>query len=564
MPETPKTRKYSQPLGLKGIAHSLDEVSKKAIEGGKDEVVRAWATHVLARCGFPKGARARATCALADTRLYPWIPDPVDVEFVPAPRLMMPNLLTGEPAVYLADDCDGLTARWLALCLAMGVRARVVGYSFGTDEGGQANVISHVLGAIWDDVAEEWVKGDPSFQTMPLGTTQVASWEEHRDLPSMTIICDAVACDLKKAPDPMNGVTHFVGVGSPHSVGAGVDENLPSTGTHTSQSVDAPPQIGEEFISLADDVDAHWAELKTMYDLMRSGFAAQGLSDLKQLEPYGWSAENQQDAIDYGVMAQLCSRYLREAVDGVRSIFATDDNTPAMAGISEGVKDECTKTGGTYAPLVVGANSGGSAGCTCPAGLTYEFGKGCVDAAGHPVAAREMTWGLERRPQDVLGVELNAQGNPVLVNAQGTPTHATPGNSVGDPMTIAAVIAAAVITVAVVYAVVKGLESLTNIVKDINETRLDSQATECFKPGSTVPKEECERRVAARREYALKKQEAERRLHETEGDKDPINALTKLFNSALYVGGAVLTGYGIYRLVKYGADTSDSKKASAT
>jgi hypothetical protein len=545
-------------MGLAGVAHSLDMVATKAIEGGQDEVVRAWATHILQGCGWPKGARARAACALADTRLYPWIPDPVDVEFIPAPRLMMPNKLTGKPAVYLADDCDGLTARWMALCLAMGVRCQVVGYSFDA----KTNLISHVLGSIWDDIAEEWVDGDPSFQDMPLGKTQPHVWEQRRDLPTMKITCDDIACDLKKAPDKMDSIVNFVGVGKPGpmpgargastlGVPTGVTED--KGGHQQSSPGEVPAQVGEEFLGLADDVDAHWGELKTNYDMMREGFAAQGLSTVEQLAPYGWSAEDQQSAIDVGVMAQLCSRYLREAVAGVRGIFGSEDNTPAMTGIAGVVQEECVKSGGKYTPA-----TGGFEDCACPAGTTFDFGKGCIDAKG---AVREQTWAIEAKPQDVLGIELDANGKPFLVNAKGIMVHAAPNNAIGaEPVsTTTVLIIAAVITVAVVYGVVTYMDILARKTRDINRTRLDSKMVECYEPGSGVPREECDRRVAAYREYRLREAAAEAKLHETEGDANPMTALTRLVNTALYAGGAILTVYGVVKLVSF---VSANKKAS--
>jgi hypothetical protein len=239
MVDGPKVKRYSQPLGRAGVAHSLDTVAQKAIEGGRDEVVRAWDTHALKKCGFPKGKRARAACFLADTRLYPWIDDPVDVEFIPAARLMMPNVLTGAEPVYLAEDCDGLTVRWLAMCLAAGIRCRVIGYSFSEDK-----QITHVLGAIWDDVALEWVKGDPSFQDMPLGQTQEFTWEQWRDLPSMEITCDDLKCDVRQAPSDAEGVVSFVGVGQPGTLGFPGEEKTGSGARSSSRSPTTSTRTG--------------------------------------------------------------------------------------------------------------------------------------------------------------------------------------------------------------------------------------------------------------------------------------------------------------------------------
>lgn len=527
----PKVNRHPQPLGKGGIAHSLDSVSKKAIEGGKDEVVRAWATHILSKCGFPKGALERAKCALADTRLYPWIPDPVDVEFIPAPRLMMPNLLTGEGAVYLADDCDGLTARWLALCLAMGIRAQVVGYSFEDDK-----QITHVLGSIWDDVAGKWVDGDPSFQDMPLGQTQPHTWEQRRDLPSMEITCDDTACDLSRAPNTAEGYVDFLSVGkpAPSTVGA-----LPS-----------PEDIATEFLSLADDIDAHWNDLKAMYDAMRATFTADGLVKLSDLAAWGWSAENNQRAIDLGVMATVSARYLRDAAAGIRTIWVAESQGPAMAGLAEITKEKCLKTGGSFDAKTVE--------CACPKGTTFDFfGDGCVNAQG---VANEQSWAIERKPEDVFGVELGPNDEPILVNAQGIPTHGASNTlGLGPAAVVGVAAAAAVIYVAVAYAIVKALQAAADIARTVTDTYLESRTTECYKPDSGVSKEECDKRVAERREYQLKKLEAEKRLHETEGDPTP--SLVKTADRLIYVGGAVLTIYGLVKLV--GALTENKRTAKA-
>lgn len=545
--QPPAVRRHAQPLGKAGIAHSLDSVAQKAIEGGKHEVVRAWATHVLKACGWPKGARARAACLLADTRKYAWIPDPVDVEFIPAPWLMMPNVLTGEDAVYLADDCDGLTARWAALCLAAGVRCQIVGYSFDEDK-----QITHVLASIWDDVAGLWVDGDPSFQDMPLGTTEPHTWEQRRELPTMEITCDDVACDLSKGPNVMAGTVSFVGVGAPkspeHARAPQIGE--PSVAPERLDlSTETLSDIGDSFSDLADKVESRWELLKGNYDAMRAAFAAGGLSTTESLVPWGWTAEHQQRAIDLGVMAQLASRYLREAQSGFRSIWVSDSDAPAIAGIASIMESECAKTGGAWDPANVK--------CACPSGRSYELGKGCIDAAGQALV--EATWAIEKKPGDVLGIELGPGDTPILVNAQG-PTHAQPGNTIGTPVAIAIAVGGAVMYVAVAYAIVKGLEYLSDICHTVTDTWQESQITKCYEPGSGVSKEECDKRVADRRAYATKRRELDARIAEDRKGSDPATALEKTVTSLLYIGGAVLTVYGVAKL----ASAMSAKKKTST
>ena len=561
MADGPKVKRYAQPLGKAGIAHSLDMVSMKAIEGGKDEVVRAWDTHVLKGCGFPKGARARAACFLADTRLYPWIPDPTDVEFIPAPRLMMPNVLTGEGPVYLAEDCDGLTARWIAMCLAAGIRCQIVGYSFDADQ-----VITHVLGSIWDDVAEEWVDGEPSFQDMPLGTTQAHTWEQRRDLPTMEITCDDVSCDMRRKPDEEGGVVDFVGVGKPGPRGASMTLGTPvleASGTgEVREGLPSLDEVGKQFRDAANDIDAHWDELKALYDMMREQFAAEGISTVEQLAPFGWSAENQQMAIDLGVMAKTASRYLNEAADGVRGIWLATSDEPAMKGITAEMEKKCLSTGGKF--TLADSGSGGPS-CECPANTSFSFYDGCVNEHG---VATQLTWAVATKPEDLFGVELDNNGNPILVNAQGNPSHAPPGNSIGAPVPpippipiVPILVVGAVIYLAVAYAIPRAIQGLSEILKTIMEDRSESRILECYKPGSGVSKEECDKRVREARENARKREEIEAARHKNEGDNDPMAGVVRAINSLVYVGGAVLTVYGVVKLVE--AVTANKRTARA-
>lgn len=507
--------------------------------------MRAWATHVLKGCGFPKGARARAECFLADTRLYPWIPDPTDVEFIPAPRLMMPNVLTGEGPVYLADDCDGLTARWIALCLAAGVRCQIVGYSF--DESHQ---ITHVLGAIWDDVAKEWLDGDSSFQHVPLGHAQTHTWEERRNLPTMEIICDAALCDSKRPPNDDEGVVSYVGVGKPG--GLHDAPPIPSGSSSRAPAVGLPSlsDVGQGFLDLAGEIDGGWARLRTLYDGMREAFSADGLTDVAQLGPYGWTAERQQRAIDLGVMATAASRYLNDAATGIRSIWVTDETEIAHAGISEFQKEQCAKTAGTW-------NKADDT-CHCPQGFTFDFFQGgCVDAAG---IVHDTTWAIQKLPEDMFGIDLDVNGDPVLVSAQGDVAHGTGQNTIGTPIAIV-VAGVAIIYVAVAYAIVKALGYLSDIVKTVTDSYQESRVAECYKPNSGVTQAECDKRVEQRRQYQITKTEADAELKKEEAAADPLAGLSRALNSALYVGGAILTIYGVVKLVGALAEHKRAAKA---
>ena len=567
MAEGPKVRRYAQPLGNAGIAHSLDMVSRKAVEGGRDEVVRAWATHVLKGCGFPKGALARARCFLADTRLYPWIPDPVDIEFIPSPRSMMPNMLTGEGPIYLADDCDGLTARWLALCLAGGIRAQVVGYSFDADK-----TITHVLGSVWDDVAQEWVDGDPSFQDMPLGKTQPHTWEQRRDLPSMEITCDDTACDLKKAPNELEGVVDFVGVGKP-----GPAPSLGFPGEVKTEDSDSwLPDLGKELSSLADHVTATWAEFRTTYDAMRALFASHGLTDVSQLATHGWTADDQRNAIDLGVMATVAARYLNDAATGVRAIWPSPVDTEAMKGLHDNLKTRCMATGGKFedalfdAAISAGVSIDGKEAdlCQCPAKTVFKFYDGCVPP---DYVSGDVTWAIEKKPEDVFGIGMDANGRPFLVNAQGTLAHAPPNNAVGAaPVAAAAAaavpalaspavwIAGAVLGVVVVYGIIKYIENYTSLARTAATIYVNSRATKCREKDSGVSKEECEKQIASDREFWLR---ANPPPAPPVPVGDPVSGLVSAVNGLVYAGGAILTIYGVVKLVQ--AVTENKRTAKA-
>jgi hypothetical protein len=557
MADGPKVKRHAQPLGNAGIAHSLDEVSRKAIEGGRDEVVRAWATHVLKGCGFPKGALARARCFLADTRLYPWIPDPVDVEFIPSPRLMMPNVITGEGPMYLADDCDGLTARWLALCLAAGIRAQVVGYAFEKDL-----VISHVLGSVWDDIAGEWVDGDPSFQDMPLGKTQPHTWEQRRELPSMEIVCDDTACDIKKAPNDQEGIVDFVGVGKPAST-VGVPGEIQTGNTDDPSWL---PDLGKELSDLADNLTSNWSNFKTTYDAMRALFASHGLTDLAQLEKHGWSADDQQNAIDLGVMSTVAARYLNEAATGVRSIWAAPADLEAMKGTHDNLKTRCMATGGQFdeASFTAWQNNTGlataeqeAALCACPAGTGFQFYNGCVP----PGYKADVSWAIEKKPDDVFGIDL-VDGKPVLVNAQGAPAHAPASNTVGlppqvtAPVLITGAIAGAVIVVAATYAIIHLIEHYTSLAQSAACMYADSNTTKCREKDSGVSQADCEKRVAEHREWCLKL-----KPEPPKPAGDPLTGALSAVSGLAYAAGAVLTIYGIVRLVE--AVTANKRTAKA-
>lgn len=571
MADGPKVKRYAQPLGNAGIAHSLDMVSRKAIEGGRDEVVRAWATHVLKACGFPKGALARARCFLADTRLYPWIPDPVDVEFIPSPRSMMPNVLTGEGPIYLADDCDGLTARWLALCLAAGIRAQVVGYSFDDDD----KIITHVLGSVWDDVAKEWVDGDPSFQDIPLGKTQPHTWEQRRDLPSMEITCDDTACDLKKAPNELEGVVDFVGVGKPGPSTVGFPGEV-KTGDDSSWL----PNLGDELQSLANHVTESWKTFKETYDGMRAVFAAGGLVEVSQLASHGWTADDQQNAIELGVMATVSAKYLNEAASGVRAIWPSPVDTEAMKGLHDNLKTRCMATGGKFddalydAAISAGVSIDGKEAdlCACPGGTGFKFYDGCVPPG---YVSGDVSWAVETKPGDVYGIDL-VNGKPVLVNAQGDPTHPKPSNAVGTPAAVAplaaaaapivatpviattpVLVAGAVVLVVAIYAVIKYIENYTNLARTAATVYVDSQATKCREKDSGVPPDECEKRIKEQRDWWLK---ANPPPAPPVPVGDPVSGLVSLVNAVVFGGGAILTIYGLVTL----AQTLSAKKKAAS
>ena len=424
--ELHEQRKTRQPEGEAGVQHTLDSVARAAIAGGEDARVRSHVTYVLKACDWPQGNRERAACLLADTRTLRHVPDPVNAEFVPEAHLMMPDHVAGTPAMFVAEDCDGLTVRWLAMCLAAGIRAKVVGYWYGADDD------RHVAGAIWDDIDKVWLDGDPSLQNLPLGQSIAHTRRQERELPSMLITCDGTYCPIN-TPPVQASVDHYVSVGTPPPEGTVPDQVL--------------RDLGAEMLMGATTLDAKWALLKTFYDHLRLHAASHGAATVPDLIPLGWSAEDQQTAIDSGAMVQIATAALRDAASGKRGVW----------------------------PVKL------------PNG--------------------ETTFAIERLPGDLLSIALADDGTVSLVKPDGSQAHASADNTIGNPAVIAA--AAAVMVVAAAYAVTRVLDTLAATAKTVARSLLQSKIYDCQSAEPPCSQDELDRRLAEQHKFDIDIAQAE-------------------------------------------------------
>ena len=478
--------RVAQPAGEAGVQHTLDKVAELAARGGEDPRVRSHATYVLKACGWPKSKKDRAACLLADTRLLHHVDDPVNAEHIPEAWTMMPNHVTGEQPMFVAEDCDGLTVRWLALCLAAGIQAKVVGYWYGENDD------RHVAGAIWDDVAGEWLDGDPSLQNLPLGRSIPANRRQERELRTMEITCDDTYCPVN-IPPAENGVDHFVSVGTPPG------ETMPNTTGDVGDEV--LQTLGDEMSRLIVALDARWIDLKTTYDLMRATFASHGITEVSDLAKYGWTADSQQSAVDAGVQAAILTGAMRDALAGSRGVW----------------------------PVVL------------PNG--------------------ETTFAIEKKPGDVLSVQLDANGNPVLLDSKGADYHAKAANpnSIGAWQLLVIAAVAAIGYVAAAYAIGKVIDGLVALAKQVRRGFSESKIYECRNAANPCTEEQLQKYLADWRQSEIDQTKADTEEQRAKNDQpDPLSG----FNKIVYVLGAVASIWGGVQVIK--ALTEHKSTARAT
>jgi len=444
---------------------------------------------VLKACGWPTSKVERAKCLLADTRTLHHVDDPVNAEHVPEAWTMMPNHVTGEQPMFVAEDCDGLTVRWLALCLAAGIPAKVVGYWYGADDE------RHVAGAIWDDVGSVWLDGDPSLQNLPLGKSIPFTRRQERELPSMKITCDDTYCPINTPPS-QDGVDYFVSVGSPPKGTASMDQATNTTGDVNAEVLQA---LGDEMSGLSQGLDGKWAKLKIEYDDMRARFAANGLTDVADLATFGWSPENQQSAIDAGVMGAILSGAMRDAIYGGRGVWPV----------------------------------------TLPNG--------------------ETTFAIEKKAGDTLSVVLDADGNPSLIDASAAAFHAkTPGNSIGAWQLLVIAAAGAIAYVAAAYAIGKILDNLSVIVKQVTRAYLESKIYACREANPPCTEAEIQKYIQERHKYEVDQTKADTELEKAKAEQPgPIDGLNKV----IYVAGAVTSLWGLIQIIKALTEHKSTAKA---
>lgn len=198
-----KVTRRVQPLGEKGIFLSLEEVAKKAGEGGTRPDVRRWAIDQLDKVRKTgrnvHAQRDQAEILLAAVQEKLWISDPVGTEFIQGAHM---TACTPESDMCFAGgDCDDLTVLLAAACLSIGIDTVIVGHSYNN-----SRQISHVLCAVFFD--NTWHYADASIYNgdgdhYPLGKCGPFTRETLHELPSAKLLCDENAClTLTHSPDP--------------------------------------------------------------------------------------------------------------------------------------------------------------------------------------------------------------------------------------------------------------------------------------------------------------------------------------------------------------------------
>jgi hypothetical protein len=167
------TRKH--PGGASGARVSLHEVAKRIRDGRLDPRVRAWAIQTLNKAGRPKGHQARAQAILDELRRKAmYVPDPVNTEFMVAAHLTL--CLDGEGGLCMAgEDCDGLVVAFGSATMSVGIPTHVVGQAFDG-----SRTPTHVIAAVQVE-SGDWLRADPSHDSLPVGRAIHATWEVSLD-----------------------------------------------------------------------------------------------------------------------------------------------------------------------------------------------------------------------------------------------------------------------------------------------------------------------------------------------------------------------------------------------
>lgn len=207
-------------MGEAGVRSSLEEVAKKAAEGGRRPDVRRWAVEMLDKArkkGFGASTpRDRANILLLAVQEKLWVPDPVGTEFIQGAHLTActdPN-----SPCFQGGDCDDLVVLLGAAFLGVGLDTLIVGHGYG-----DSRQIAHVLTAVHLD--GKWHYADPSpiggnsTDYAPLGKCVPFTRERLYSLPNEKMICDENACLVPgRSFNPQGFIEtgHYIGVnGSP-------------------------------------------------------------------------------------------------------------------------------------------------------------------------------------------------------------------------------------------------------------------------------------------------------------------------------------------------------------
>ena len=201
------------PAGADGVRLSLQEVATRIRKGRNDPRVRAWAIRAIKDAGGPQDARGQAQAILtALKKATVYVQDPVNTEFMQAAHETL--CLDDKGLCFKGGDCDDLVVAYGSATLSVGIPTKIIGEAFNYNP-----VPSHVLAAIYDDKAKDWLRVDPSTDE-PVGIYVVGTSEEWID--PMAPGQPGVASD---------GSGDFVGVGR---LGAkGLAAATPPTQTNT-------------------------------------------------------------------------------------------------------------------------------------------------------------------------------------------------------------------------------------------------------------------------------------------------------------------------------------------
>lgn len=110
MPWQPRVEKRPHPFGEEGVRSSLEEVAKRAAQGGNHPRVKEWAGEQIhgARLGGSsvKGDRARAEILLGCVqRTKTWLPDPVGTEYIKGAHLLACSRDDEHGPCFNTGDC---------------------------------------------------------------------------------------------------------------------------------------------------------------------------------------------------------------------------------------------------------------------------------------------------------------------------------------------------------------------------------------------------------------------------------------------------------------------------